>query len=109
MLEPPKSEAGSELAGSELHLPVPVGHHVRFKGEVEEGLELERDYTPVFESLTLDAKDDDDTGRLHFLIKTYEGGAFTPIIKKLPLGEKEINKTEITFIVYRLSISGNSI
>ena len=60
------------------HALVPAGHHVLLRGEVE-GMSLSRSYTPVvpFEPSI------DGLGDLHFLIKVYPDGAFTPLIGAL--------------------------
>lgn len=69
-----------------FHFFVPVGHHVNLKGEIED-IELIRSYTPVWNGLEPDLADD---GRLHFLIKTYPDGAFTPLLQKMEIGKSEI-------------------
>ena len=69
-----------------FHFFVPVGHHVNLKGEIED-VELVRSYTPVLDGLGPDVTDD---GRLHFLIKTYPNGAFTPYLKNVEKGKKKL-------------------
>ena len=73
-----------------LHFYVPLGHHITLKSELEEGITIERKYTPTFKNIKL--PDDEkvynamDDGNIHLIIKTYEKGAFTPFLSCLPLG-----------------------
>ena len=56
---------------------VPTGHHVTMKAQVAGDVDVERQYTPVAEA----------DNSLHFLIKTYTVGAFTPVLDKLQIGK----------------------
>ena len=73
-----------------LHFHVPLGHHITLKSELEEGITIERKYTPTFKNIKL--PDDEkaykamDDGNIHLIIKTYEKGAFTPFLSRLTLG-----------------------
>ena len=73
-----------------LHFRVPLGYHITLKSEFEEGITIERKYTPTFKNIRLpdDQKDYKamDDGNIHLIIKTYEKGAFTPFLSRLPLG-----------------------
>jgi len=62
---------------------VPIGHHVQFKEKVEE-IELTRSYTPVRLLSSSQCVQDDS---LHFLIKIYPDGVFTPQLEKLSVGD----------------------
>ena len=73
-----------------LHFYVPLGHHITLKSELEEGITIERKYTPTFKSIKLPDNEKAykamDDGNIHLIIKTYEKGAFTPFLSRLPLG-----------------------
>ena len=73
-----------------LHFYVPLGHHITLKSELEEGITIERKYTPTFKNINLPNDEKDykamDDGNIHLIIKTYEKGAFTPFLSRLPLG-----------------------
>ncbi|XP_023330321.1 cytochrome b5 reductase 4 isoform X2 [Eurytemora carolleeae] len=66
------------------HLVVPPGKHIHIRGEREE-LELVRSYTPV---IPLNSGTDSEDSELHFLIKIYMDGAFTPLIDDLKIGDE---------------------
>ena len=73
-----------------MHFFVPLGHHITLKAELEEGITIERKYTPTFKNIQLpdnikSYKEMDD-GNIHLIIKTYEKGAFTPYLSRLSLG-----------------------
>ena len=74
-----------------LHFLVPPGHHITLKSELEEGIVIERKYTPTFRNLELptDMKcyQDKEEGKIHLIIKTYEKGAFTPFLSQLSVGQ----------------------
>ena len=73
-----------------MHFSVPPGHHITLRSELEEGIIIERKYTPTFKNIQLpdDIKTykEMDDGNIHLIIKTYEKGAFTPFLSRLPLG-----------------------
>ncbi len=56
-----------------------------------EGMEVARSYTPVPPGLSAvggEKDEDEEDGRLHFLIKTYPDGALTPKLKRLNVGDR---------------------
>lgn len=67
---------------------MPIGHHVHIRGQVE-SMEVVRSYTPVLNSLEPMIIDD---GTLNLLIKTYNDGALTPVIKNTEIGNKHSKK-----------------
>ena len=67
---------------------MPCGHHVQFRINIEEDIEIERSYTPVFKDLGLNPFDSNFDSNLHFLIKTYTIGLLTPHLEDLPIGGK---------------------
>lgn len=66
-----------------FHFFVPIGHHIHIRKTIE-SMEITRSYTPVLGSLQPLLIDD---GKIHLLIKHYEDGALTPLIKSKDIGE----------------------
>uniref|UniRef100_A0A3B4FXX0 Cytochrome b5 reductase 4-like n=1 Tax=Pundamilia nyererei TaxID=303518 RepID=A0A3B4FXX0_9CICH len=72
-------------AGTVMH--VPVGKHVCLKALVQD-VEVVRPYTPVEHIFPAASKNGSQESDLYLMIKVYPGGAFTPHLSSLSVGDR---------------------
>jgi hypothetical protein len=72
------------LPGKTVRLGLPVGQHITFYGQDEEGKDVYRSYTPV--------SSDSQLGYVDFVIKLYPQGKMSQILSKMQVGDSMLMK-----------------